>query len=383
MTYAPTPSAPTIWVNDNNFVESAIPVRPWLAGGTFLRGALTLLIGAPGASKSGISLAFAVSLVLGKSLGKFKPPRKFRCIVFNAEDEADEQHRRIAATLRQFDAAPADLEGRLLTIGPERAGTLFDQFGAPTPAMDLIEAEIACLRADLAIFDPLVELHSAEENDNTSVRLVMAAFRALAVKHNMAIMLVHHTRKGIQGGAGDPDTARGASAIIGAVRIALTVTTMTDDEAKSLGIPSDCRKHYFRLDSAKSNYAALHAAEWFERVNYHLDNGDTVAAPVPWKPPTDVITADTITAIAVAVEKGSPSGEPWSSKLSDDPRSIRKLLQSHGVATAAGQRKAIASLMATGFELVAYRSATRNKSVGLRSPDGLPAARWVIEDIAA
>ena len=41
--------------------------------------------------------------------------------------------------------------------------------------------------------------------------------------------MVHHTRKGI-GAPGDPDTARGASAIIGAVRSALTLMGMSEDD---------------------------------------------------------------------------------------------------------------------------------------------------------
>ena len=46
-------------------------------------------------------------------------------------------------------------------------------------------------------------------------------------------MLVHHARKGSGQAAGDPDSLRGASSIVGAARIVLTVLTMDDEQAAS------------------------------------------------------------------------------------------------------------------------------------------------------
>ena len=57
---------------------------------------------------------------------------------------------------------------------------------------------------------------SSEENDNTALRAVIAKFRELAVKHNIAVVILHHTRKGGSASPGDPDIARGASAPLSA-----------------------------------------------------------------------------------------------------------------------------------------------------------------------
>ena len=81
-----------------------------------------------------------------------------------------------------------------------------------------------------------MELHDAEENDNTALRAVMAKFRNLAIQHNLAVVLVHHARKGSGSSAGDPDNLRGASSIVGAARIVLTVLTMDEEQAAKLGI---------------------------------------------------------------------------------------------------------------------------------------------------
>jgi RecA-family ATPase len=78
--------------------------------------------------------------------------------------------------------------------------------------------------AGLLVCDPLAELHNAEENDNTAMRAVIAAFRGLAQRLGIAVLILHHDRKGAST-PGDMDRVRGASAISGAVRVMLTLTT--------------------------------------------------------------------------------------------------------------------------------------------------------------
>jgi hypothetical protein len=97
---------------------------------------------------------------------------------------------------------------------------------------------------------------------------------------------VHHTRKGALP-PGDPDAAHGASAIIGAARIVLTLLTMSEEDAELLGLAKDrkSRSNYVRLDDAKQNYAGVGDTQWFEKALYLLDNGEAVAAAVPWRAP--------------------------------------------------------------------------------------------------
>jgi AAA domain len=245
--------------------------------------------------------------------------------------------------------------------------------------MEELQRRIEKFRPDVLILDPLVEMHGAEENDNGALRMVVAQFRAMAVKYNMAVILLHHTRKGASASPGDPDTSRGASSIVGAARVVLTVTTMGEDDAKAFGVPPDARRHYFRLDSAKSNYSPLDAEEWFEKVGYGLENGEQVAAAVPWTPPDDIVTQEKQVAIEIAVAKGSPKG-PWAKRLSDDSRSIKQLLLAHGVTTARGQKKVIDSLTASGFTVARFKGHDRHPADGFRHPDGRPSNVEWLED---
>jgi hypothetical protein len=337
--------------------------------------------------KSSLTLAFAVAGALGAEFGPhFHPCTATRVVIYNVEDDRDEQRRRLSATLRYFPGfRPADIRNKVVRVGPTDIGTLFDRGSdgkiRRTKAMDalveLIEADDE--RPGILFVDPLAELHNVEENDNNALRMVVAEFRKLAVAYNMAVVILHHTRKGAGQAAGDPDAARGASSIIGAVRVAATLTGMTEADAEAFGMPTspEARSHFVRLDDAKSNYAPLRSARWFEKIAYPLDNGEEVAAAVPWTPPTaKVASLADLTALAVAIEHGSPCGLPWARKLDQGERSVRGLLIEHGFVTKEAQETTLARLEADHGVIVGeYKKPNRQYAFGLRIGDK-PTAAW-------
>ncbi len=373
---------PPVWIDADDWSEGAIPPRPWIARGYLLRGAVSVISGASSVSKSTLAVAYTVALALHQPFNRFAPLSRCRVLIYNVEDDQNEQRRRFSAVLRQFGAAPSALAGQVVRVGPNTVGTLICRDLETgelllTGAMVELQRLIAEFKPDVLILDPLVELHTAEENDNTALRSIMARFRSLATLHNMAVAIVHHARKGAsQSTPGDPDTLRGASSIVGAARIVLTVAAMTEDEAKALGLGADQRRSFFRVDSGKSNYSRLHEAEWFERIEYELDNLDLVAAPVAWQPPQEAVTPETRFAIEAGIEAGSSFG-PWSAKLSVDARSVKRLFEQHGIRAQATQKLLLAELAQAGFAPAAYRSEGRRTIQGLRAPSGRPAnVQW-------
>jgi AAA domain len=373
-------TVPAIWFDDAPWSEAAIPQRPWLATGYFIRGAVSLLIGAPGVSKSSVMVGWSVALAFGRSFGKMRPNGSWRVLIYNVEDGEDEQKRRYSAALRHFGASPEDISGRIGRIGPQQIGTLISSDPDTrqiihTSAMQCLEEHIITFKPDVVLLDPFAELHDREENANVDLRLVIAEFRALARRHNIAVMIAHHTRKGAVT-PGDPDAARGASAVIGAVRVALTVVGMTKEEAEGLGLPSGSEKHYFRVDPAKSNYAAPGDTDWFERMPITLDNGDIVAAALPWQPPVDSVSLETRAKIESGIAQGT-DGAPWSPRLSNEPRSIRHLFVLHGVTTRGGQKTMLGALLAESYTREKYRATDRSKREGIRAPSGGPTAQWL------
>jgi hypothetical protein len=285
-----------VWSIVEPWVETDIPVRPWIARGYLLRRSVSVVSGPGSAGKSSLMVAWASALAIGSPFHRLKVTARLRVVTYNVEDDSDEQKRRFSATLKKMGLTTEDVRDHLMILGPSRVGTLLHTVRdgsllVNTPVLDKIEAFVQNFAPDVLMLDPFVELHQAEENDNTAIRAVMARFRAMAIEHDMSVVILHHARKGGGSSPGDPDSLRGASSIVGAARVALTLSVMSEDEAKGFGISSEKRHNFFRLDRAKSNYAPIEEAEWFERHEIKLDNGgdgeepDGVAVVWPWKPP--------------------------------------------------------------------------------------------------
>lgn len=285
---APPAEKQGIWTDDSDDLDD-IPERPWLAPGILLRGAVTLLSGQGAGGKSSFIVAFTASMAAGVQFGKITPKHKFRSINFNVEDDKDEQRRRYAAFLAASSHIDRSAIRNVIRVGPEGVGTLFQRdpdtgVVTPTQAMEDLKKLVIENDIDCVIFDPMAELHNAEENDNTAMRSILAAFRGFAKETNAGVMVLHHDRKGV-GVAGDVDRMRGASALQGAARIVLTLTRMTEEEADALGIPQEERTSYIRIDNAKANYTKLGEAMWYRLTSQTISNGESIGACLPWTPP--------------------------------------------------------------------------------------------------
>src|SRR5262249_7417622 len=98
--------------------------------------------------------------------------------------------------------------------------------------------------------------------------------------------IFHHPSKPKPGqGEATVEDARGASAIIFAVRSARVLNFMTPEEAKRLGIAEDDRRLHVRITNGKANMGPLGKASWFKLEVENLPNGDEIACASPWKPP--------------------------------------------------------------------------------------------------
>ncbi len=374
------PKAPAaFWINAESWIEASIPCRPWIVPRYLLRGTVSLMIGPPGVSKSLLALTWCASLALGAAHGDFVPLAPSRAAILNAEDDHDEQRRRIGAALRQFGTTPADLGGHLMRMGAFGIATLMakprDAGFILTDAYHELSRIVIEHKIDTLILDPMAELHEADENSNGELRHFVAALRALAVEHKIAILLVHHTRKGAVN-PGDMDASRGASALIGAVRAAWTMTTMSESDADNFNIPKDRRSYFVRLDDAKANYSPFGAPRWYEKTVVQIDNGEMVPALIPWKAPAPRAASVEDCARMLAEIEVGVKGEPYSPRVARQKRSIRGLLQRHGHAASA--HETLDALIEAGAEIASFRTAGRKIAQGLRHA-GKPAVEWLDE----
>ena len=357
-----TEETSSFWRVDDrcDWIERDLPQRRWLVRQYLMQGKVTALIGPPEASKSALALKWGIALALNYGFGDFNPiplpgeqPRPRRVGILNAEDDADEQRRRISSMIRNSAGRLSGLEDNLIRIGPGVGGTAGLFTAAPdtgevctTAAFEDLKTFIKKRAIDVLILDPLVELMGGlDENSNAIMGQVFAKLRGLAEDCKIAVLVIHHTKKGVAV-PGNLEAARGGGALGGSIRIGLTLTVMSEAEAIELGIQKDKRKHYVRLDNAKQSYGPpSDAALWFHRDSIELDNGDSAPALGLWSPPkAQALNLEQLAPIEAAIKAGTRTNEPYSLKLSVEGRSIRHLLVNQGITGKVGQEQVLTAL---------------------------------------
>lgn len=268
-----------------------IPVRQWVLGRSLLKGYLSVLVAPPGVGKSTLGIAQAIAIITGKEITGQPVHRRGKVWIYNNEDDTDELKRRIAAVLQHNDIAFADIRGQLaLNSGADRpllvAKTLADGTVIRLPDVEACIDHIQKHEIAVFIVDPFIETHECEENSNQQIKRVGQMFRDIARRANCAVLLVHHTAKPPQGSseghAGNMNTARGASALIGVSRVIETLFGMSKKDAERHGIRENLRHLYVRLDDAKANLSlASPEAKWFKRVGVVIANTDEVGVLEP------------------------------------------------------------------------------------------------------
>lgn len=264
-----------------------IPTRDWLVEGLCLKKYIAGIVAPGGVGKSTLALALGVSVASNTDKLLLGVRKQANVLIINNEDSSDELKRRIAGITTQYGVCPSRLEDTLFyASGYEAKHMLSEMSDSGQKETKLAQHLIRYMiykDIGLLIVDPFVSTHSAPENDNMAMDLVMSIYRKVAAKTGAAIILIHHTRKLDNQGssAGNADIARGASAFKDAARVVTTLTPMSKDEAKKLTFDEQKRSRHFRLDIAKQNFSfARVSAMWFRMESCQIANGEYVGVPV-------------------------------------------------------------------------------------------------------
>ena len=277
-------SGPAAWsAADLHVSFSNIPHRRWLYGVDLVRGDITLIGSPGGAGKTSLAIGMAVSIAVGRPLldEKIFGGEGLKALYINAEDSGIEMKRRTWALCLKHNIAEKDLS-RFYVAGTddprvqrlsflrtiEKSSSVVDQKG-----FEQLEGLIAALQPDLLVLDPLVALCGGGNiNDNAAMSLVMRNLKRLAIKHDCAVLIVHHTRKG--GDLTNAEAISGASAIVNLARRAIMPVTMAVEESNQhAGVLPSERFRYFKVIDAKSNLAPRSGdTPWYELCSVELPN---------------------------------------------------------------------------------------------------------------
>ena len=272
--------------------DDAIQPRPWVMGSDLIKGEVSGLFGGGGSGKSTLVILQALSIATGRNLMGAHVFGKRKVWLWNGEDGKEELERRITAAMMHFGITQEDIGDRLLiqtnaempmniafeTTQQERTGDNRSKVAVDATLRDWIIDTANKEGVEVIIFDPFINTHQLNENDNVHVNIVMTAFKQIAREGNLALQLVHHVQKGSlrDDGKSDnsADAARGATAFINAARVGMAVQQMSVAEAHIAEIMNPTQ--YVKLIDSKANLAQRRAfsdVRWFKKESVNLGNG--------------------------------------------------------------------------------------------------------------
>jgi hypothetical protein len=175
----------------------------WLITGLWSEQAVGIVGGEPKCCKSFLALDLAVAVAAGvPCLRRFAVPRAGRVLLFAAEDALHIVRRRLEGISAAAGVALANLDIQVITAATLRLDLDADR-------RNLAET-VARLQPRLLILDPFVRLHRIDENASGEVAPLLAYLRELQRRHDVAVLVVHHAKKG-GGGVRAGQALRGSS----------------------------------------------------------------------------------------------------------------------------------------------------------------------------
>ncbi len=180
---------------------SLLPVEPayrlgvraeesrWLVTGLWADEAVGIIGGEPKCCKSFLALDLAVAVAAGiPCLRRFAVPHPGRVLLYAAEDALHVVRLRLEGICAAAGLRLAELDVQVIT--------------APCLRLDLeadrrnLAETVATLKPRLLVLDPFVRLHRIDENASGEVAPLLAYLRELQRRHAVAVIIVHHAKKG-------------------------------------------------------------------------------------------------------------------------------------------------------------------------------------------
>jgi hypothetical protein len=256
------PTAEKIGVYMGNAPDpDKITPRPWRVRKLLMNGDVTVLGGMGAAGKSMLQIVLAAHWAIGLSIDPFGlvvPAMPLRTMIYNGEDDLMENARRLMAVCVHFGFNYQDVRRNIAFMDDRATGDLVvaaasrDQLIIHEPAVRFIVQTSLDEKVDVQMFDPLINLHACDENNNKHMSFVVRTFRAIARQCNTSVFIAHHIGKGSKNrDKGDVDLFRGASALLTSARIGLIMSGITSEDCSRYGIRD--KSNYSRLDNAKAN----------------------------------------------------------------------------------------------------------------------------------
>jgi hypothetical protein len=350
---------------DANYSVTPVKKRLWVTS-WLQKGHVSFLAAEPGAGKSNQMLLTAVAIATDKPslIGETKFENSGAVVIVSAEDDMDENQRRLHAIFRLHNINIQSDARYPVSIISLPSGSLFgrqNQHDVPrelagaASVREVLSAKLANGPAGVCLvaFDTLAaSLAGLDENSAPDMQAAMDFFRGIAEQYGCAVAVVHHVSKAASGNTGSQFSLRGSGALVGAARNVMTLARAPE-------------RGWVTLQSVKSNYGPTGEVRnfKFEEVkvqacdpqNSNSLETETVGA-LSFQP--NGIPSKTLSAVShpmhdkilktIAAGVGGDPARPFSDTKNSGQRCVFAMLEREFKMPKVGARNHIAGLLEAG-----------------------------------
>ena len=215
-------------------VPGALEERPHqrrtVVDGLLRATSLGLTVGPPKTYKSFLEQELHICVAAGiPAFGMFHVPEPRVAVYIQEESSRGAMRRRFRGLLAGHGIHPAAIADTLFTVTNQ--GIELDN---PDSIRRLVEEVMRIYEPSLITFDPLREVHSADENSSKEMRPILKFLKTLRDEYGVTIQLVHNNKNPLYDNPAD--SIRGTTSIWGAMDGALFVGT-TEQEGVMQVLP--------------------------------------------------------------------------------------------------------------------------------------------------
>ena len=254
-------------IDPRDWQGKPVPTREWFVEGMIPHRTVTLFSGDGGSGKTQTALQLIVASALQTPwLGKSAAPGP--CLLYTAEDESDELHRRLATTVAKTGRHLADLDGVRLIPMAGRDAVLAKPINpsmlGETTQFAKLKAAVEEHKPRLVVIDPAADVYGGDEIARVQVRQFVQKLASMALEFDCAVVLLSHpSLTGLNSGTG----TSGSTAWSNSVRSRLYLEAVKGDPDRRV------------LKVMKANYGRTGEEipiRWDDGV-YVVDTGDDPA----------------------------------------------------------------------------------------------------------
>ncbi|HEV2154649.1 AAA family ATPase [Bradyrhizobium sp.] len=183
-------------IDPRDWQDKPVPPRDWLVDGLVPMRVVTLYYGDGGTGKTLTAMQLIVATALkldwfGRPVEKIGPT-----LLYTAEDEADELHRRFAAIVAQSGHQLRDLEGvqviPMAGLDPTLATQNASGGISMTSQFEKLKKAVEEHKPRLVVIDPAADVFAGDEIKRVQVRQFVQKLAKLALDNDCAVLLLAH-----------------------------------------------------------------------------------------------------------------------------------------------------------------------------------------------